>query len=613
MKLLDRIITLLLLVTLAPITLLAVALAITYWHELPTIGAAIGDYGRQVIDLALLCLRLTMFVAVAGAVLFGGMWLRKRLANDNRQRDGSHRLRTYRRRDPVTGVSFDVLINPDLMVAPALAISDYGVRELGALPPDVYAAHAGRRAKVAEWQAKTPGDDAITTSNGSLYRMGGLGGSAKPIVERPERPSLPAPRIVGSEPSPTASPAPPVPAEPMQLGDALRQSNPEQFVLGHSPDAGRVAIWQPREHLNLGVFGVSGTGKTKSTGYQTILLAARHGYHVVVLDPKAGVDFGPFAPYVEWQPTDSYTFGDQVDALYQVHAARHRIMSDRQVGEWRGLGPHAGPEIVVVLEEFGAIRQEIAAAKGGAGKLSAIDHKIGMLFRLARMTGFHFIILDQAPEKLDAVVLGGCKLRMAYQLESSQASRLKEYEADTLPAVGAFMLRRITYQSWHCDTHLPQLLQRLPPFAHQRLLPAPTERPNATPNEAPNTTERLSPEVANDRTGTERPNGEGANTPAPPLPPPPFDVRSAPKRDVIYWWRDQYPTGSQAEFRTWLADHGGAIAKGYISDTFAQWTAERPARLEPTARVTLDELRAQGLPIAFQGANSTTIGWNDKE
>lgn len=603
MKMLDKVITLLLLIVLTPAALLVGVLAIVSWDRLPQIAGATGDYLRQAIDLAFLCTRAVLAIGAAAGLVWVGRFAAKAWHNYNQQRDGSHRLRTYTVRDATTGERVKVLINPDLMVSPALAIGGRGVRELGSYDPAIYAGHAAARAKVAEWQARTPGDDAIMSKDGSMYRTP----PAKPALDRPARPGLPAPRIIGEEPSATP-PAAPVPAVPLQLGDALRQSNPDQFVLGHNPDSGKLAVWQPRAHLNLGVFGVSGTGKTKSTGYETMLLAARHGYHVICLDPKAGVDFGPFAAHVEWQPTDSYTFGDQVAALYQAHEERHRLMQDRQVGEWRMMGRHAGPEIVVVLEEFGAIRDEIAASKGGGAKLGAIDHQLEMMFRLARMTGFHFIVLDQAPEKLPAIVRGGCKLRLAYQLDTSQASLLKEYEADTLPAVGAFMHRRVAYQSWNCDTHLPQLLQRLPPFGHVRLLPAPTERPNG----APNGPERPSPEVPNDRTPPNAPERERENTPIPPSPEPPFDVRSAPKRELIFWWRDTFPAGSQAEFRTWLADRGGSIARGYISDIWSQWAEAQAAKVQPGA-VTLDQLRAQGVPVAFQGAHGTTVGWDDKE
>ena len=466
MKLIDRIITILLLVILAPIALVVVATLIVNWDRLPAVGEAAADYAVQAVELAFLCGRVLLVMGVLAAIAVGARYGLRWMHNYNQQRDGSHHLRTYKVVDPVTGQKVKILVNPDLMVTPALAVGGHGVRELGTLQPELYAAHAQQRAMVASWQARTPGDEAIMSSNGSTYRTGGLGGSAKPTVERPERLALPAPRIVGDE---QAQP----PAEPMQLGDALRSSNPDQFVLGQNSESGTTAIWQPREHLNMGVFGVSGTGKTKSSGFQTILLAARHGYHVVVLDPKGGADFGPFAQYVEWQPTDSYTFADQVAALYQVHADRHQLMRDRQVGEWRALGPHAGPEIVVVLEEFGTIREEIAASKGGARKLEAVDHTIEMMFRLARMTGFHFVVIDQAPEKLHPVVRGGCKLRLAYHLDISSASVLKEYEATALPPVGEFMISRRQYQAWNCDTHLPQLLQRLPPFQHQRLLPPP--------------------------------------------------------------------------------------------------------------------------------------------
>jgi hypothetical protein len=590
MKTLDKLISLLLLIVLTPAALIITILMISAWDSMPAITGAAGEYTRQAIDLAFLCARLVLALAAGAGLVWVGRFAAKAWHNYNQQRDGSHRLRTYKVRDAATGEQVEILVNPDLMMAPALAIGSRGVRELGSYDPALYASHAAARAKVAEWQAKTPGDDAIITSNGSTYRTGGLGGSAKPMLERPTRPALPAPLVIGSEP-----PATPVPDEPLQLGDALRQSNPDQFVLGHNPDAGKLAIWQPREHLNLGVFGVSGTGKTKSTGYQTMLLAARHGYHVVCLDPKAGVDFGPFASHVEWQPTDAYIFGDQMAALYAVHAARHRLMQERGVGEWRMMPASAGPEIVVVLEEFGAIREEIAASKAGAVKLAAVDHKLEMMFRLARMTGFHFVVLDQAPEKLPAIVRGGCKLRLAYQLDTSQASLLKEYEADTLPAVGAFMHRRVAYQSWNCDTHLPQLLQRLPPFGHVRLLPAPTERP--------------SPEGANDRTPPNATERQGENTPTPPLPEPPFDVRSAPKRDLVFWWRSQRPQGAQADFREWAAQNNRDIARGYVSDMFKAWDDAKA--LADGGAVSLEQLRAQGLPISIHGANGT-YAWEDK-
>ena len=604
MKLIDRIITLLLLVILAPIALVVVATLIVNWDRLPEVGETVAGYGVQAVELAFLCLRLLLVIGVLAAIAIGIRYGLRWWHNYNQQRDGSHHLRTYKVVDPVTGQKVSILVNPDLMVTPALAVGGHGVRELGTLPPEVYAAHAQQRAMVASWQARMPGDEAIMSNNGSTYRMGGLGGSAKPPAERQERLALPEPRVVGEE-------QPPVPTGPMLLGDALRSSSPEQFVVGHNPESGARAIWQPREHLNLGVFGVSGTGKTKSTGFEVMLLAARHGYHVVCLDPKGGADFGPFAEYVEWQPTDSYTFADQVAGLYRVHAERHAIMRDRQVGEWRALGQQAGPEIVVVLEEFGTIREEIAVSKGGARRLEGVDHTIEMMFRWARMTGFHFVIIDQAPEKLHPVVRGGCKLRLAYHLDISSASVLKEYEATALPPVGAFMASRRPYQSWNCDAHLPLLLQRLQPFGYQRLLPPPAEQPTERPNGAPNTTERLSPEVANDRTPPNAPNEGEGSAPVPPLPEPPFDVRSAPKRDLIFWWRDHYPTGSQAEFRTWLADHGGTITKSYISDTFALWADAQAAKVPEN--MTLDQLRAQGLPIGFQGTGGSIIGWNDKD
>ena len=78
---------------------------------------------------------------------------------------------------------------------------------------------------------------------------------------------------------------------------------------------------------------------------------------------------------------------DQLEAIYEVHEARRRIMAGRQIGEWHKLGADAGPEIVVILEEYGALREDVAGLKGGPKRLAAVDYTLEQLFRLCRMTG----------------------------------------------------------------------------------------------------------------------------------------------------------------------------------------------------------------------------------
>lgn len=598
---LNKVITLLSLIVLLPLALLLLLALDGASNSAPEIAAEIGMNIRRAVDLAFLCARVALALGGLGGAVFVGRMIWKPIYEHNQQRDGSHRLRTYTVRDAATGEKVKILVAPDLMVSPALAIGNHGVRELGSYDQQIYSAQAAKRALVSEWQARTPGDTAVSSKFGSMYRPP----AARPAL--PARAQLPAPRIIGDEaqqPSQQAQQQPP--QQPLQLTDALHASSADEFVLGQSAD-GALALWRPAEHLSLGVFGVSGTGKTRSVGFETVLLAARHNYHVVVLDPKGGVDFGPFADYVEWQPADAYTFPDQVAALLRVHEARSSIMRARGIGQWRDLGPSAGPEIVVVMEEFGAIRQEISMGKGGSRKLEGVDQAMEMMFRLSRATGFHFVVIDQAPEKLHPVVRGGCKLRAAFQLDVSSASVLKEYEATALPPVGAFLLGRKQYGSWDCSVRLPRLLAQLPPFDHERLLPAPSEHPNG----AANGSERPAPVVVD---APNAPNGGErgwANTPAPPPVEPPFDVRSAPKRQVVWWWRDHNPTGSQAEFRTWLADRGVTIARGYISDAFALWAEERAAAL-PDEEVSLEALRASGVPLAFEGRHGV-VGWDEKE
>jgi hypothetical protein len=57
----------------------------------------------------------------------------------------------------------------------------------------------------------------------------------------------------------------------------------------------------------------------------------------------------------------------------------------------------------------------------------------------------------------------------------------------------------------------------------------------------------------------------------------------AEKRALVFGWLADHPAGTQADFRRWLDAHGLAVARGYISDLFAEWdgmsAAERLAAL----------------------------------
>lgn len=209
MKILDRLITVLLLIVLTPIALLFGGALVANWDSMGAVGVELAGYGRDFMALTFLCARTVIAAAALGALLYGGVWALKQWQEHQRQRDGSHRLRTYKVQDPATNQPVTILVNPDAMIKPALAISALGVREIGDLPVEAYQQHQANRATVAAWQARTPGDAAIVTANGSMYRMGGLGGSAK---QKDDRPPAGTPiRQLAASPDPTSPDQPPAP------------------------------------------------------------------------------------------------------------------------------------------------------------------------------------------------------------------------------------------------------------------------------------------------------------------------------------------------------------------------------------------------------------------
>ena len=114
MKLIDRLISILLLVILAPIALVTIATLIVNWDRLPEVGETAAGYGVQAVELAFLCGRVLLIIGVLAAIAVGVRYGLRWWHNYNQQRDVSHHLRTYPVVDPATGQRVKILVNPDL-------------------------------------------------------------------------------------------------------------------------------------------------------------------------------------------------------------------------------------------------------------------------------------------------------------------------------------------------------------------------------------------------------------------------------------------------------------------------------------------------------------------
>ena len=470
MKLLDKIITLLLLIVLAPAALLMTIAIIFSWDAMPAVTGSIGETFRQSVDLALLCARLALAIAAAAALVWVARFAAKAWHSYNQQRDGSHRLRTYNVRDAASGRRVKVLVNPDLMVSPALAIGGHGVHELGSYPAEIYAAHAAGRVRVAEWQARTPGDDAISSNNGSTYRMGGIGGSAKPALERPPPPALPAPRIIGAEPPP-ATAVPPT-RSPLQLSDALAAATATAWPLGVTEE-GDLATFDPLRHSHAAIVGSPGTGKTTSVGYLLAAHALRHGWHVTILDADNGAAWAPFAAHAEHVETDPANLPGQLGSIMAEFGRRMNILRDAGAADVGGLS-HLR-RTLIIIEEFGDLISTLDLRdKNAAGSVNA---QLDTLLRRGRKVGLHVALIDQYPENWSNQLIAGTKFRAVFQLGPNQGNKVQEYDAYKLPARGAFYWQSKQYAAWHAEPALRQLLAAVPAIDPQARLLAPVHSP----------------------------------------------------------------------------------------------------------------------------------------
>lgn len=318
----------------------------------------------------------------------------------------------------------------------------------------------------------------------------------------------------------------------LDLASAWQQSTANRWLLGQS-DAGATYSLDLASSVHVGLLGATGTGKTSSTALMIALNARRHGYQVVVLDGKGGIDWRPYAAAIEVWAADYTTIGDQLATIERLHRGRMATLQSHDAANIGELTDISYPPTLVIIEEYGYISQALRSADS-----SAADRVAGLhsnLMRVSRATGVHFLLVDQSPQGWPGVIRANIKTWISYRLGGGQAGAVNMYATHKLPKSGAFMASdegETIYRSWHTASHARPLLRQLPPPA-QRIISAPyTVRPvvhEPVPDPfAPPFTSR-SPEVA----------------------PPPPPATNEPQVDQVARW--------QALVDQWFSEHPEAL------------------------------------------------------
>lgn len=326
---------------------------------------------------------------------------------------------------------------------------------------------------------------------------------------------------------------------------ALRASRPDYWILGQEEGSAGYAVFRPATDVHAAIVGATGSGKTKSIGYLMALHALRSGGRLIILDADGGVDWRRFAGHAEWHETDSGVFEDQLVAVAAEKARRDQILlrHDLDSIEADAAVYADNPRIFVIVEEYGSLLQSFGQRSGDKARVNDI---LDELMRKSRKTGIHIMLFDQYPNLWPDQTLVNAKTKYVFQIDGGKGAKVSAPKAGNLD-VGEFYLRDDKYRSFDMAGTCAGLLAATPKTAFPALMaPSVAAEPVSL---APEWDVAFAGEIPNPRT--------------------------APKREVIFEWRNRYPEYSQADFRNWLrAEHNMEYGRGYISDCFKEWDAE---------------------------------------
>ena len=274
----------------------------------------------------------------------------------------------------------------------------------------------------------------------------------------------PRPALTVSQETPERAPA----AAPLQLEAALdRSKTAGKWIMGFSQTENRVCAYDPDVDLGIAVAGGSGTGKTMCTGYLLVLHALRAGWHVALLDGKGGMDFSWLAPWIEYHVAEPESITDQLAAVVAEHRRRQALLLDAGASTLAD-APKVAKRTLVLIEEFGTTLEMLQSIDRASYK-QAVGH-VKTLARVSRASGMHFGILDQDATLWPGVLMSACRRRLAYQVDISAASTLKEYGADQLEGKGKFMNRGHVFDSWHVKPVMREQMAKLPRLNGYRVI-----------------------------------------------------------------------------------------------------------------------------------------------
>lgn len=244
----------------------------------------------------------------------------------------------------------------------------------------------------------------------------------------------------------------------ISLQEAISQSNLESWVIGQNESSYcTVSIF---DLVHIGLIGATKTGKTSSTALLAMYYALKHGFHVIALDGKGGIDWGAYNAYAEVHTTTYETFSEQITQISVLHELRLKDLKRYGASTIDDVTEVNIPHILVILEEFGFICQSLKSANKRV--YDDTISKLSNLMRVSRATGIHFLLIDQLSNSWPNTIIANIKGWVVYRIKGKLANNIGEYHLDNLAPVGEFSFEGTAYKAWFTKQHIDKLLQPFP-------------------------------------------------------------------------------------------------------------------------------------------------------
>lgn len=221
----------------------------------------------------------------------------------------------------------------------------------------------------------------------------------------------------------------------------------------------------------------------------------------MILDPKGGADWRPWASRAEWHESAPDVFPQQIEMLWAEHERRMKLVNAATGARSIDDIGQAPPHILVVVEEYGDLISQLR--RGDKRRADDADNLLDRLMRLSRASGIHFLMIDQYPEEWSHQVLANAKWLAAFRLGPNQGAKVREYRADQLPDRGRFIVRGREFNAWHAAPYLERMLPFVPASTTPPIIDG--EAHLVSDSVSRSVSESVSPEV-------DPPHADGGNT-----------------------------------------------------------------------------------------------------